>query len=96
MLKKHNKKTKLSLQLFLIANLYRVNEPIDMRVGKDANLNIHIKEIKVGFFFQVKQQLMKMDLLHRLKQFYQMYQRIRTEGLAKINFFFNLVLSLFD
>ena len=48
------------------------------------------------FFFQVKQQLMKMDLLHRLKQFYQMYQRIRTEGLAKINFFFNLVLSLFD
>jgi hypothetical protein len=34
MLKKHNKKTKLSLQLFLIANLYCVNEPIDMRVLK--------------------------------------------------------------
>jgi hypothetical protein len=42
-LKKHNKKkptkkqikkTKLSLQLFLMANLYRVNGPIDMRVWK--------------------------------------------------------------
>ena len=28
------KKTKLSLQLFLMANLYRVNGPIDMRVWK--------------------------------------------------------------
>ena len=39
MLKKYNnkkqiKRTKLSLQLFLIANLYRVNGPIDMRVWK--------------------------------------------------------------
>ena len=34
------KKTKLSLQLFLMANLYCVNGPIDMRVGKDADLRI--------------------------------------------------------
>ena len=39
MLKKHTKKnhinkTKLSLQLFLMANLDRVNGPIDMRVWK--------------------------------------------------------------
>jgi hypothetical protein len=32
--KKQIKKTKLSLQLFLMANLYRVNGPIDMRVWK--------------------------------------------------------------
>ena len=30
--KKQIKKTKLSLQLFLMANFDRVNEPIDMRV----------------------------------------------------------------
>ena len=32
--KKEIKKTKLSLQLFLMANLYRVNGPIDMRDWK--------------------------------------------------------------
>ena len=32
--KKQIEKTKLSLQLFLMANLYRVNGPIDMRVWK--------------------------------------------------------------
>jgi hypothetical protein len=34
MLKKHTKKTKLSLQLFLMANFDRVNRPIDIRVWK--------------------------------------------------------------
>ena len=38
--KKDIKKTKLSLQLFLMADLYCVNGPIDMRVGKDADLRI--------------------------------------------------------
>ena len=33
-LKKQIKKTKLSLQLFLMANFDRVNGPIDMRVWK--------------------------------------------------------------
>jgi hypothetical protein len=32
--KKHINKTKLSLQLFLMANFDRVNGPIDMRVWK--------------------------------------------------------------
>jgi len=32
--KKQIKKSKLSLQLILMANLYRVNGPIDMRVWK--------------------------------------------------------------
>ena len=44
MLKKHNKKqikkTKLSLQLFLMTNLYRVNGPIDMRVWKGHQFEI--------------------------------------------------------
>ena len=35
---KQIKKTKLSLQLFLMANFDRVNGPIDMRVWKDADL----------------------------------------------------------
>ena len=38
--KKQIKKTKLSLQLFLMANFDRVNGPIDMRVGKDVDLRI--------------------------------------------------------
>ena len=38
--KRQIKKTKLSLQLFFMANLYCVNGPIDMRVGKDADLRI--------------------------------------------------------
>ena len=49
MLKKHNnkekqqkniKKTKMSLQLFLIANLYLVNGPIDMSVWKGCRFEI--------------------------------------------------------
>ena len=51
MLKKHNnkekkkniKKTKLSLQLFLIANLYLVNGPIDMRVWKGCRFENILK-----------------------------------------------------
>jgi hypothetical protein len=52
MLKKHNnkekqqkniKKTKMSLQLFLIANLYLVNGPIDMRVWKGCRFENILK-----------------------------------------------------
>ena len=38
--KKQIKKTKLSLQLFLMTNLYRVNGPIDMRVWKGCQFEI--------------------------------------------------------
>ena len=39
-IKEKTRKTKLSLQLFLMANFDRVNGPIDMRVGKDVDLRI--------------------------------------------------------
>jgi hypothetical protein len=41
--KKQIKKTKLSLQLVLMANLYRVNGPIDMRVWKRRRFENIIK-----------------------------------------------------
>jgi hypothetical protein len=41
--KKNIKKTKLSLQLFLIANLYLVNGPIDMRVWKGCRFENILK-----------------------------------------------------
>ena len=37
---KKTRRTKLSLQLFLMANFDHVNGPIDMRVWKDADLTI--------------------------------------------------------
>ena len=40
---KHIKKTKLSLQLFLIANFDRVNRPIDMRVWKERRFENILK-----------------------------------------------------
>ena len=47
--KKQIKKTKLSLQLFLMANLYRVNGPIDMRVWKGRRFeNILKLDVDLG------------------------------------------------
>ena len=49
MLKKHThthkqiRKTKLSLQLFLMANFDRVNGPMDMRVWKGRRFEIIVK-----------------------------------------------------
>ena len=40
---KQIKKTKLSLQLFLMANLYRVNGPIDMRFWKGRRFENIVK-----------------------------------------------------